>query len=439
MSSKRLDTYKVLKTIGRGRFAKVKAVQCIDTQVIYAAKIFVNEFPSTLINHEVSIMGNLTGPGIVRIIYSNLNGMYVKSNESQTGCKYILMELCVNGDLFDLTIVRPRLSIQLIQVIFHQILSAVQFCHNQNVFHRDLKPENILFDQDFQVKLTDFGSAFMSEQEQGEKMIHGKFTPPEVNKAEYRGDLGDIFSLGCILFYLVTSNPPFNCASMSDNFFRSFVQDPENFWKKHMPLRRADNGIFSLEFKDLIGKMISHDPDMRPSIDEIRQHPWFGEHSYDLGLLRSEIMQMRKVSVEELKNRKESRIVQTPTDRGHRSLDNLESSLSLSLSLNEIIFKKFSSDCFFNKFTQIRSCIDKKTLLSEVNSFLIKKSGFIIENSELSSQIKVNIVTEVESLDLKIAVYEMEESNMVNFKLLKGSNFELMEIVKEFVIELGKI
>lgn len=434
MSSKFLDTYIVLKTVGWGRFSKVKAVQCPETQKIYAAKIFVNDFPELFVSYEAGIMENLRGPGVVRVIRANSNGTYVRSDGVQNRCAYILMELCVNGDLFDLTVGKSRLSIQLIQVIFHQILSAVQLCHSQNVFHRDLKPENILFDQDFEVKLSDFGSAVGAGQEIFERVLPGKFSPPEVNRPQFRGDLGDIFSLGCILFYLVSSSPPFNSSDTSDLLYRSFVQDPSNFWAKHTKAKRSDIESFTPDFKDLIQKMLNHTPELRPSILEIRQHPWFSNNSFDLEELKKEIVQRRKETLEELKSRKETRTSRTNRIRDHRSSGNID---SLSLSFNETNCKKYINECFLNKFTQIRSWLSANTLLSEIQSFFIKKSGFGIENNEFC-QVKVNFVTEVESLDIKVAVYEMDEFNMVNFKLLKGSNFELVNIVKDFVLELEK-
>lgn len=434
MSYKYLDTYIVLKTVGWGRFSKVKAVQCPETQKFYAAKIFVNDFPESFVNNEAGIMGNLSGPGVIRIIRTNSNGIYVKSDGVQHRCSYILMELCVNGDLFDLTVGKSRLSIQLIQVIFHQILSAVQLCHSQNVFHRDLKPENILFDQDFEVKLSDFGTAVSVGQEICERVLPGKFTPPEVNRPQFRGDLGDIFSLGCILFYLVSSNPPFNSADASDLLYRLFVQDPASFWAKHTKGKRSDAEYFTPEFKDLIQKMMNHSPELRPSIVEIRQHPWFSNNSFDLEGLKTEIVQRRKEALEELKSRKDARTSKTNRPSDHRSSDNID---SLSLSFNETNCKKYINECYLNKFTQIRSWLSANTLLCEIQSFFIKKSGFNIENNEFC-QVKVNFVTEVESLDIKVAVYEMDEFNMVNFKLLKGSNYELVNIVKDFMIELEK-
>ena len=72
---------------------------------------------------------------------------------------FLVFELCANGELFDhLNSVVP-ISEKRAKRIMKQVVEALVHCHNRGVVHRDIKPENILLDQDFNVKVTDFGFA----------------------------------------------------------------------------------------------------------------------------------------------------------------------------------------------------------------------------------------------------------------------------------------
>lgn len=72
---------------------------------------------------------------------------------------FLIFELAVNGELFEYLNSVIMLSEKKATRIFRQILEALKHCHNRGVIHRDIKPENILLDENFNIKLTDFGFA----------------------------------------------------------------------------------------------------------------------------------------------------------------------------------------------------------------------------------------------------------------------------------------
>jgi calcium-dependent protein kinase len=74
---------------------------------------------------------------------------------------YLVTELCTGGELFDEITIRGQFEEEHAAIIIQQVISAVAYCHRQNLVHRDLKPENILLDQkkSLNVKLTDFGGS----------------------------------------------------------------------------------------------------------------------------------------------------------------------------------------------------------------------------------------------------------------------------------------
>ena len=105
------------------------------------------------------------------------------------------------------------------------MIEAIHFCHLQGVTHRDLKPENIMLDDNFMVKIIDFGLAAPIQGRDGSGLLKtplGTFgyMSPEIHLGrEYHGDKVDVFALGVILFVMVSKHPPFNAATPQDPFY----------------------------------------------------------------------------------------------------------------------------------------------------------------------------------------------------------------------------
>ena len=230
MPASYLDTFIVVDTVGVGVYSKVKAVKCPSTGTLYAAKIFKTNIPVAMAINEANNMTAVTGPNVAMVHNINLNGIYRKKNGNQNPCIYILMELCINGNLFDIIYGQTPISLQSLQNLFNQILSAVESCHSADICHRDLKPENILFDSNFTIKLADFGSSSRIEHMQRNRLFPGKYVPPEaLCNSNYRGDAADVFSLGIILFVMYSQQFPFFNVDGCDIFYRNFINNPEAF------------------------------------------------------------------------------------------------------------------------------------------------------------------------------------------------------------------
>lgn len=99
------------------------------------------------------------------------------------------------------------------RVKFRQIVSAIEYCHRMHVVHRDLKAENLLLDQDFNIKIADFG--FANRFQLGEKLGTFCGSPPYAAPElflgrKYDGPEVDVWSLGVILYTLTTGSLPFD-------------------------------------------------------------------------------------------------------------------------------------------------------------------------------------------------------------------------------------
>ena len=101
-----------------------------------------------------------------------------------------------------------------------------------------MKPENFLLDDNFVLKLADFGFAAPTMGRDGSGYLNTKlgtlnYMAPEIhNKESYEGVYVDIFAAGIILFIIYTGVFPFEKASRTDTFYRALIEKPDNFWEK---------------------------------------------------------------------------------------------------------------------------------------------------------------------------------------------------------------
>jgi serine/threonine protein kinase len=144
----------------------------------------------------------------------------------------------------------------------------------------------LLLDKDYQLKIADFGLSINKYGNYGLGVMYSRvgtrnYMAPEIlEKRPYRGTSVDIFAAGVVLFIMATGTWPFdNRANSIDKLYRYFIaKDYETFWEKWgqgEDARKTTDRNLSEEFKDLVVKMLSYNFGERPSIEEIKEHPWF--------------------------------------------------------------------------------------------------------------------------------------------------------------------
>jgi serine/threonine protein kinase len=152
-----------------------------------------------------------------------------------------------------------------------QMLESIEYMHARRVVHRDLKLENILVDDHLNLKIADFGFASYKSID-CLKSYRGTMTymAPEIKEGKlYKGTQTDLFSFGVILFIIVHGIFPFKEARTEEYFYNLLITGQSDMYFSKV------NGMdLSVEFKDLIVSLFSYDPEKRPTIDQIRAHPW---------------------------------------------------------------------------------------------------------------------------------------------------------------------
>ncbi|XP_051469706.1 serine/threonine-protein kinase MARK1 isoform X7 [Apus apus] len=202
-----IGNYRLLKTIGKGNFAKVKLARHVLTGREVAVKIIdktqLNPTSLQKLFREVRIMKILNHPNIVKLFE-------VIETEKTL---YLVMEYASGGEVFDYLVAHGRMKEKEARAKFRQIVSAVQYCHQKCIVHRDLKAENLLLDADMNIKIADFG--FSNEFTVGNKLDTFCGSPPYAapelfQGKKYDGPEVDVWSLGVILYTLVSGSLPFD-------------------------------------------------------------------------------------------------------------------------------------------------------------------------------------------------------------------------------------
>ncbi|VDN03325.1 unnamed protein product [Thelazia callipaeda] len=269
----RIGKYKLLKTIGKGNFAKVKLAKHIPTGIEVAIKI-IDKFalnPSSLhkLFREVKIMKQLDHPNIVKLY------QVIETDNTL----YLVMEYASGGEVFDYLVAHGRMKEKEARAKFRQIVSAVQYLHQKNIIHRDLKAENLLLDSDMNIKIADFG--FSNQFVIGNKLDTFCGSPPYAapelfQGKKYDGPEVDVWSLGVILYTLVSGSLPFDGQNLKDlrervlrgkyriPFYMS--TDCENLLKRFLVLNPARRGTLEAIMKDR-WMNIGYDDELKPYVE----------------------------------------------------------------------------------------------------------------------------------------------------------------------------
>ncbi|MCO5569293.1 hypothetical protein L7F22_023005 [Adiantum nelumboides] len=260
------DTYSLGRELGRGQFGVTRLCTNKATGELFACKSIskrklTHKEDIEDVRREVQIMHHLTGhPNIVE-----LKGSYEDKN-----AVHLVMELCAGGELFDRIIAKGKYTEREAAAVCRTIVQVIQTCHSLGVMHRDLKPENFLLlnkSEDSPLKTTDFGLSVFFKPGDVFKDVVGSayYVAPEVLRRHY-GPEADVWSIGVILYILLSGVPPF-WAETEQGIFDAIIEGHVDFTSDPWPL-------ISSGAKDLIRKMLNQNVKERIGTQAILNHPW---------------------------------------------------------------------------------------------------------------------------------------------------------------------
>ncbi|XP_055634111.1 testis-specific serine/threonine-protein kinase 3-like [Toxorhynchites rutilus septentrionalis] len=264
--------YYIGKTIGEGSYSKVYYSEFRKSGQQFAerraCKIIDRKQCSMQHSHflpgEIKTMIALNHPNIISVHSVFEFGPFV--------C--IFMDHCHHGDLLQRIQERGKLSESKARLFFHQLVSAVNYMHTNGFCHRDIKCENVLLASPTHVKLSDFTFSKKCSNEVTIEQLSATFcgsvayAAPEILKGiRYDPKRGDMWSLGCVLFIMLTETMPFDETNILETITRQ--ERKQYFYPEGVKLNPT--------ILDLIDCLIEPDVVARASIGQVVQHPWINK------------------------------------------------------------------------------------------------------------------------------------------------------------------
>ena len=244
--------YEIIQEIGRGAFSIVYKVKSKENNNIYCLKK-INTKKTKDKENEIKILSNLNHPNLIKCFYSFYNSDNI----------YIIIDFCEFGDLFSLlqSVKKKKVFVNedIIWNIAIQTLIGLNYLHSKKIIHRDIKLLNLFMTKDNKIKIGDMGMSTILE---GDELINTRvgtplYIAPELVKKEKYDFKIDIWSLGCSLYHLAKTIPPFNDENLIKLGNAIISEQPSN-----LPI------CYSYELYDFILRLMTKDKDIRPSAKE---------------------------------------------------------------------------------------------------------------------------------------------------------------------------
>jgi len=249
------------RILGRGGFAKCFEFINCETRETVACKVIEKASLSKpkawqKLQSEIAIHKKMRHVHIVNFLSTFQDSYYV----------YITLEIALDQTLMELMKQRGRFTVPETQYFMQQIISSVQYMHDNNVIHRDLKLGNVML-HEMVVKIGDFGlAAEVAYDGERKRTICGtpNYIAPEILEGSHSFEV-DVWSIGVILYTMLVGKPPFETADVKTTYSRikqckySFPADVE----------------VSDSAKRLVHRILQATPTKRPTLAEIRSDIFF--------------------------------------------------------------------------------------------------------------------------------------------------------------------
>ncbi|XP_035404394.1 aurora kinase A [Cygnus atratus] len=261
-----LDDFEIGRPLGKGKFGNVYLAREKQSKFILALKVlFKTQLEEAGVEHqlrrEVEIQSHLRHPNILR-----LYGYFHDVTRV-----YLILEYAPRGEVYKELQKLTKFDEQRTATYITELADALSYCHSKNVIHRDIKPENLLLGSNGELKIADFGWSVHAPSSRRTTLCGTlDYLPPEMIEGRTHDEKVDIWSLGVLCYEFLVGKPPF---------------EAETYQETYRAISRVEfkYPVFVTEgAKDLISKLLKHNPFHRMPLKDVLVHPWITANSTKL-------------------------------------------------------------------------------------------------------------------------------------------------------------
>ena len=298
-----INNYKIGKVLGEGCTGEVREATSTLDKTKVALKVFTSNLD--MLNNEAFQHSQLEHQYILKQVDACIDATF-RNGEEEINVGYIATELLPKGELLNYLIGKGGLPLSIVKYYAKQMIEGISYMHGRGIAHRDLKLENILLDENYDIKIADFGFACPIQGESGMGFSNRfvgtmQYMAPELQAGRtYQAQVADWYSFGVMLFMMYSGSAPFVKADLDDPHFNCIARnDLDKFWRSHEQGRKE--GFFTPEFKDLISSLLAYQPFQRLSCADIVFHPFFTRDGSQNGAIANRSQVAKEMSKREPK------------------------------------------------------------------------------------------------------------------------------------------
>jgi NIMA (never in mitosis gene a)-related kinase len=309
-----MDKYHNFQRIGKGAYGEVYSAKIMNTDQSVCIKVIDLQGASQYgppVEREIENWKNLDHVNIVKFYE------YFYSNDKL----YIIIEYIEGGDLCSFVQMRKQqqqhFTEEQVLYLFRQMVSALYYLHNQKIIHRDIKPENIFLTKDYVIKLGDFGTSVVVNTIYSNQTITGTpaYVSPEMMKGIQYSFSTDIWSLGCVLYELMTFQQPFG-----SNIFE-LLNKIQNCSFQPIP------DIYSNQLNNVVERMLVEEVENRISLNELILLG-FSNETHDQSFYQNLVQENHQLKEEIEKLRQKDKISQNQIEDLRNQIHQLQNQAS---------------------------------------------------------------------------------------------------------------
>ncbi|KAL6112250.1 aurka [Pungitius sinensis] len=258
-----LENFDIGRPLGKGKFGNVYLARERQSKFILALKVlFKKQLEKAGVEHqlrrEVEIQSHLRHPNILR-----LYGYFHDSSRV-----YLILEFAPKGELYS-ELQRCRFFPEARSATYiMELADALNYCHAKKVIHRDIKPENLLLGANGELKIADFGWSVHTPSSRRSTLCGTlDYLPPEMIEGKTHDEKVDLWSLGVLCYEFLVGKPPFETKSHEETYRKI----------SRVEYTYPTQPNISAGAKDLVARLLKHNPMQRLPIQGVLAHPWVVE------------------------------------------------------------------------------------------------------------------------------------------------------------------